>query len=135
MGDESLFFYYTLNSRILLPPDAETPEVTRQLINTPKVMVRVFWNSSGLYVKKFLEGSISVNSTYFTEYLLSDIERLPVLQTALQQKEKFVRQMDNSLVHKSCMVTEKVASLRLALEPHARIHLIWHRLTSFSLDT
>jgi hypothetical protein len=42
-GDESWFFYYTPNRRIWLPPDAETPEVARQLINTPKIMVTVFW--------------------------------------------------------------------------------------------
>jgi transposase len=47
--------------------------------------------------------------------MLSDIESLPVLQTAVQQKRKFVLHMDNSPVHKSRAVTERVASLRLVL--------------------
>jgi hypothetical protein len=78
-GDESLFFYYTVNSRIWLPPDAETPKVARRLINKPKIMVTVFWNPSGLYVNRFLEIGTSFNSTYFIEYVLGDIEHMPAL--------------------------------------------------------
>jgi hypothetical protein len=76
-------FYYTPNSKIWLAPDAETPEVARQMINTLKVMVTIFWNPSGLYVNKFLEIGTSFNFPYFTEYALSDVERLPVRQTVL----------------------------------------------------
>jgi hypothetical protein len=61
---------------------------------------------------------------YFTEYVLSDIERLPALQTTLQQKKKLVFHMDNSPVHKSRAVTEKIASLRLALVLIPRTHQI-----------
>jgi hypothetical protein len=82
-GDESWFFYYTPNSRIWLPPDAETPEVAQRLINMPNIMVMVFWNPSGLYVNRFLERGTSFNSSYFIDYVLSDIECLPVLQTAV----------------------------------------------------
>jgi hypothetical protein len=89
-GDESWFFCHKSNSRIWLPPDAETPEVARQLINTPKIMVTVFWNPNGLYVNRFLESGISVNSAYFAEYVLGDIELLPALQTARQQKKNFI---------------------------------------------
>jgi transposase len=81
-------------------------------------MVKVFWNSGGLYVNRLLESSTSFNSAYFTDYVLSDIESLPSLQMAVQQKKKFVLQMDNSPVHKSRVVTEKVASLRIALALH-----------------
>jgi transposase len=49
--------------------------------------------------------------------VFSDIERLPALQTAVQQKKKSVLHMDNSPIHKSRAVTEKIASLRLALAP------------------
>jgi hypothetical protein len=134
-NDESWFFYYLENSRIWLSQDAKTPKVARRLINTPKIMVTVFWNPNGLYINRFLEISTSFNSTYSTNYVLNDIERLSALHTAIQQKKKFVLYMDNSLVHKSCAVTEKVASLRLALAPHPHTRRIWHRLTSFSSDT
>jgi transposase len=81
-------------------------------------MITFFWNSSGLYVHRFLESGKSVNSTYFIEYVLGDIEHLPVLQTAIGQKKKSVLHMDNSPIHESCAVTQKVASLPLALAPH-----------------
>jgi hypothetical protein len=81
-GDESWFFYRKLNSRIWLPPDAEKPEVARQLINILKIRVTVFWNPGGLYVNRFLESGTSVNSAYFAEYVLGDVELLPALQTA-----------------------------------------------------
>jgi hypothetical protein len=72
-SDEFWFFDYTPNSRIWLSPDAETPEVARQLIKTSTVMVKVFWNPTSLYTNRFLESGTSFNSTYFTEYVLSDI--------------------------------------------------------------
>jgi transposase len=52
------------------------------------------------------------------EYVLSDIEHLAALQTAIRQKKKFVIYMDNSPIHKSRAMTEKMASLSLALAPY-----------------
>jgi hypothetical protein len=60
--DGSWFFYYIANFRIWLPPNAETPEVARQLTNIPKIIIMVFWNPSGLYVKRFPEIGTSFNS-------------------------------------------------------------------------
>jgi hypothetical protein len=42
MGDESWFFYYTPHQKLWMPPDVETPEVARRLIETPKLMVTIF---------------------------------------------------------------------------------------------
>jgi hypothetical protein len=81
-------------------------------------MVTVFSNPNGLSFNRFLESGTSFNSAYFIEYVLGDIKHLPALQTAIGQKKKFVLQMDNSPIHKSCAVTKKVASLGLVLEPH-----------------
>jgi hypothetical protein len=36
---ESWFFYYNPKPKLWLPPDVDAPQVARQLINTPKVMV------------------------------------------------------------------------------------------------
>jgi hypothetical protein len=82
-------------------------------------MITVFWNPNGLYVNRFLESGTSFNSAYFIEYVLGDSEHLPALQTAIWQKKKVVLHMDNSPIHKSCAVIEKMASLHLALAPHA----------------
>jgi hypothetical protein len=46
--DESWFFYCTPYSKIWLPADADTPEVAKQLINTPKIMITIFWNPFGI---------------------------------------------------------------------------------------
>jgi hypothetical protein len=79
-----------------------------------------FGNSSGLYVNRFLESGKSFNSAYFIDYVPNDIERLPPLQTAVQQKKRFVLYMSNSLAHKSPAVTEKVPSLRLEFREEDR---------------
>jgi hypothetical protein len=81
-------------------------------------MVTVFWNPGQLYVHRFLESGTLFNSAYFIEYVLGDIEHLPALQMAIWQKRKIVFHMNNSPIHKSRAVTEKVASLRLALAQH-----------------
>jgi transposase len=92
--------------------------VARQLINTPKIKVTVFWNPNGLYVNRFLERSTSVNSAYFAEYVVRDIEFVPALQTTRQQKKKFIPHMSNSPGHKSRMIIEEIESLHLTLAPH-----------------
>jgi hypothetical protein len=84
--------------------------VARQLTNKPKIMVTVFWNRSGLYVNRLLESCTSQNSANFAEYVLGDIDLLPALQTAQQQKEKFILHMGNSPGHKSCIVIERIES-------------------------
>jgi hypothetical protein len=40
--NESWFFYVMSHSKIWLPRDADTAEVAKQLINTPKMMVTIF---------------------------------------------------------------------------------------------
>jgi histone-lysine N-methyltransferase SETMAR len=116
--DEFWFFCYPPNSRIWLPPDAEMPEVAPRLPNTPKIMVTLFWNPSGLYVNRILNSETSFNSAYFLKYVLSETEHLSALQTAIGQKKKFIHHMDNSPIHKFSAVTERMISLRLALEPY-----------------
>jgi hypothetical protein len=44
-GGESWFFYYLPHSKIWISPDADTPEVPKRLINIPKMMITIFWNS------------------------------------------------------------------------------------------
>jgi hypothetical protein len=55
-GDESWFFYVNENEKLWLVPDSDPPEVARRRINTAKVMVTLFWNTSGSHVSNFLAG-------------------------------------------------------------------------------
>jgi hypothetical protein len=50
-------------------------------------------------------------------------------------KEKNFFQINNSPIHKSLAVSEKVAFLRLTLTPIPLTRQIWHRVTFFSSDT
>jgi hypothetical protein len=55
-SDEFWFFYMNGYQKLWLRHDTEAPEVTRRLINTPKVIITLFWNTSGLHVSNLLEG-------------------------------------------------------------------------------
>jgi histone-lysine N-methyltransferase SETMAR len=114
-SDESWFFYVTLHSKIWLPYDADTPEVARQLINTPKVMVTIFWNPFGIHILAALLEKTSFDAEYFVDHVLTSIEELPVMHTAVSQKQKLVIHMDNSPIHKSKAVIQRIASMWVKL--------------------
>jgi histone-lysine N-methyltransferase SETMAR len=116
--DESWFFDVTPHSKIWLPRDADTPEVARQLINTPKVMVTIFWNPFGIHVLAAFPEKTSFDAGYFVDYVLAPIAELPVMHTAASQKQKLVIHMDNSPIHKSKAAIQKIASMRVKLAPH-----------------
>jgi hypothetical protein len=44
--DEAWSSYVNERQKLWLPPDADAPKLTRRLINTPKVMITLFWNMS-----------------------------------------------------------------------------------------
>jgi histone-lysine N-methyltransferase SETMAR len=117
-GDESLFFYVTSHSKILLPCDADTPEVARQLINKLKVMVTIFWNPFGIYVLAALQEKTSFDAEYFVDYVLTQIEELSVMHTTVSQEQKLVIHMDNSPIHKSKATIQRIASMRVKLAHH-----------------
>jgi hypothetical protein len=121
-GDESWFFYYTSHSKIWLPADADMPEVAKRLINTPKIMITIFWNPFGIQVLVALPERTSFDAEYFIDYVITPIEELPAMRAAVTQKQTFVIHMDNSLIHKSKAAIQKIASLRLKIAPHPTIH-------------
>jgi hypothetical protein len=86
-GDESWFFYYTLHSKIWLPADADMPEVAKQLINTPKSMITIFWNPFDIQVLATLPEKTSFDAEYFIDYVLTTVEELPAMHAAVTQKQ------------------------------------------------
>jgi hypothetical protein len=117
-GDESLFFYVTSHSKIWLPRDADTPEVARQLINTPKVMITIFWNPFGIHFVAALPEKTSLDVGYFIDYVLTSIAELPVMHTAESQKQKRVIHKDNWPIHKSKAAIQKISSICVKLAAH-----------------
>jgi hypothetical protein len=86
-GDESWFFYFTLHRKIWLPPDADVPEVARRLINTPKGMVTLFWNLTGIHASNVLVGD-SFTAEHFVKHVLNPIHLLSIVAIAHKQKKK-----------------------------------------------
>jgi histone-lysine N-methyltransferase SETMAR len=117
-GHESWFFYVTPHLKIWLPRDVDTPEVARRLINTPKVMVTIFWNMFGIHVLAALPEKTSFDAGYFVVSVLTPIADLPIMYTAASQKQKLVSHMDNSPIDKSKVASQKIASMRVKLAPH-----------------
>jgi hypothetical protein len=83
-GDESSFFYVDDHQKLWLPPDSEAPEVNRCLISRPKVMITLFWNTSGLHVSNFLAGE-SLKAEYFVRNNMHRIHLLPIVSIAHKQ--------------------------------------------------
>jgi hypothetical protein len=117
-GDESWFLYVVPHSKIWLPRDADTPEVARQLINTPKVMVTIFWNPFRIHVLGALSEKTSFDAGYFVDYILTAIEDLPIMHTAGSHKQKLFIQMNNSPIHKLKAAIQKIAPVRVKLALH-----------------
>jgi transposase len=86
-GDELWFFYYTPHSKIWLLADADTPEVAKQLINTPQIMITPFWNPFGIQVLAALPEKTSFDAEYFIDYVLTPIEELPAMRAAVTQSK------------------------------------------------
>jgi hypothetical protein len=115
--DESWFFYVTQHSKIWLPCDADTPEVARQLISTPEIMVTIFWNPFGIHVFAALPEKISFDTGYFVDYVLTPIEELYPMHMAANQKQKLVIDMDNSPIDKLKAAIQKIAPMRVKVAP------------------
>jgi hypothetical protein len=88
-GDGSWFFYYTPHQKLWMSPDVETPEVARRSINTPKLMITIFWNVSGIHVIDYVPSGESFNSAHFIERILPTIAGLPAQNAAVRQGKAF----------------------------------------------
>jgi hypothetical protein len=91
--DESWFFFIHKHEKLWLPPDADALEVSRHLMSTPKVMVTLFWNRSGLYISNCLAAD-SVNADDFVPTVLNTIHSLPIMSAAHRPKKRFILYMD-----------------------------------------
>jgi hypothetical protein len=133
MDDESWFFYYTPRQTLRMPPDVETPEVVRRLINTPKLMITIFWNVSGIHVIDYVPSGESFNSANLIERNLPTIAGLPARHAAVRQKKAFVLHIDNSPIHKSKAVMETMASIPVQLAHIRHTHrILLHLISSYS---
>jgi hypothetical protein len=73
----------------------EGPEVVRQLITAPKVMITIFLGVSGIHVIEYLPPGTSFDSTYFIDHILCGVNTLPIISASVRQKKAFVIHIDN----------------------------------------
>jgi histone-lysine N-methyltransferase SETMAR len=81
-------------------------------------MVTIFWNPFGIHILAALLEKTSFDAEYFVNYVLTQIEELPVMHTAVSQEQKLVIHMDNSPIHKSKAAIQRIASMRVKLAHH-----------------
>jgi hypothetical protein len=119
MEDKSWFFDYNPKCRLWLPPDVDAPQVARQIINinTPKVMVTLFWNPWGVYVSNAVL-SESCNADDFVRHMLQPIHSLQIVAVAYKEEKKFILHIDNSPIHKAKVAKAKLSQIRIHLAPH-----------------
>jgi histone-lysine N-methyltransferase SETMAR len=116
-GDESWFFYCNLKGKLWLPPDVDTPQVARQVFNTPKVMMTLFWNPWGVHVRNALL-SESFNGDYFVRHSLQPIHSLQIVAVAHKEKKRCILHIDNSPIRKAKLLKAKSSQMPIHLAPH-----------------
>jgi transposase len=118
-GDESSFFDYDPKRKPQLPPDVDAPQVARQLINinTPKVMMALFWNPRGAQVSNALLNE-SFNADYFVRHILQSIHSLQIVAVAHKQQKEFILHLDNSSIHKARVAKPKLSQMPIHSAPH-----------------
>jgi hypothetical protein len=92
--------------------------VAQRLINAPKIMITIFWNSFRIHVLAALLEKTSFDAECFLDYVLASTEELRMMHAAEIQKQALIIYVDNSLVHKSKAAIQRIASWRVKISPH-----------------
>jgi hypothetical protein len=116
-GDESWFFDYNAKRKLWVLPDVDVPQVARELINAPKVMVTLFWNPWGVHMSNALL-SESFNADYFVRHVLQPFHSLQIVAVTHKQEKRFILHVDNSPIHKAKVTKAKLSQMPINLVPH-----------------
>jgi hypothetical protein len=81
-------------------------------------MVIIFWNPTCLHVFDCLPEDKSFDAAYFIDHILSKTEKLPDVRAAASEKQKFILHMDNSPIHHSKAVMERIEAIPLEFVSH-----------------
>ena len=103
---------------IWLQRDEEPPVKEKKMINSPKMLLTVFWNPKGFLISNFLPPHQKFNSEYFINQILQ-----PMYEKLSSKAEFFGKiitlHFDNSKVHTSGKVQEYMNShnMKRAVQP------------------
>ena len=117
-GDESWFYLQSVHDLIWLQRDEEPPVKEKKMIDSPKMMLTVFWNPEGFLISNVLPPHQKFNSEYFINQILQ-----PIYEKLSSKAEYFRKTItlhfDNSKVHTSGKVQEYMNShnMKRAVEP------------------
>jgi histone-lysine N-methyltransferase SETMAR len=115
--DESWFYFSTDREMIWLAPGETTPR-ERHMIQSPKIMVTVAWNTSGFHVLAALPKGIKFNARYYITDILT-----PIMEwragSGIRSPRKLIVHADNSRPHtaKSSMEFFEANGMRKAPHP------------------
>jgi hypothetical protein len=116
-GDGRRFLSVSAGQWLWRLPDSEAPDVSRCLISTPKVMITLSLNTSGLHVRNLCAGE-SFNADCFVKNIMDRIHRLPIVSIAHKQQKGFGLQMVNAPIHYSKVTRAKLSQMPVYFAPH-----------------
>jgi hypothetical protein len=115
--DESWYDFMTDHERIWLPERTEAPERERITIHSRKMMVTIFWNSTGFYRIGALLKGMKFNADYYSSHILDPFAQRQRSQLGGSDRPLHVH-TDNARRHTAKMVTEFLAGNGMKKAPH-----------------
>jgi hypothetical protein len=117
-GDESWFFYHTPHRKLWILPDVDAPDVARQLIAMPKLMITIFWGISLIHVIDYLPPGTSFDSTRSIDHILRGFNTPQIINVAARQKESVCDSHGQFADTQIKSVIAKISSMPVCLALH-----------------
>lgn len=113
-GDESWFYLETSYERIWLQRDSPRPVREKKVINSPKVMITVFWSPNGFHLVEALPKGQTFTSDYFSQTILYSLRKNLFAMTG----RRTIIHMDNARPHRSKVTTAHLTQFDFRAAPH-----------------
>ncbi|KAI5490547.1 Mariner transposase [Trichomonas vaginalis G3] len=117
-GDESWFQYATEAKIMWIPKDENLQTFPKKKIDTPMMMLSVFWGVNGIIAIDILQKPNTMNAQYLIDNVLTQIINSDEFEKSKQQKQKFAIHFDNSRVHKSHKVMNYLVENNVKVVPN-----------------
>jgi hypothetical protein len=113
-GDESWFYLETSHETIWLQHGDPRPVREKKVINSPKVMLTVFWSPNGFHLIEALPAGQTFTSDYFSQTILYTLHKNLSHMTA----RRIVVHMDNARPHRSKVTSGYLTKFNFRPAPH-----------------
>jgi hypothetical protein len=115
--DESWFYLCRDHELIWLAPGEMVPERERHMIQSPKSMITVAWNTSGFHVLAALPKGAKFHASYDTNEILEEIRKWPDAYRTKRTRSLMVH-ADNTRLHTVKASLEYLEANRMEKAPH-----------------